>query len=175
MFLADLIQRSYKAKDNKLNILGTFLTWIKNNSNNFAITCSHIYTFSACKKPADVAVLLDASGSIGRRKWPLVAGFTKSLVNSFGISEEGSHIAVVMYATKTKVVVGFNDFVGADRTPANINAKIDAIDYNDWKGMTYIDRGLDTANKFVFTEAAGMRPDKKKVRCSIYDCVPTFR
>ncbi|KXJ16993.1 Vitrin [Exaiptasia diaphana] len=128
----------------------------------FSLTLVYVRA-QTCKKPADVAILLDASGSIGRKRWPKVAAFTKSLVNSFGVSEEGSHFAVVMYATNTAVVVDFDDFTGAARTPENINAKIDEVDYNEWKGMTYIDRGLDTANRMVFTEENGMRPDKKKI------------
>jgi len=68
-----------------------------------------------------------------------------------------------MYATKVKVQVSFNTFTGADRTPENINRVMDSINYNDWKGLTYIDRGLDVANRELFIVANGMRADKKKV------------
>lgn len=110
--------------------------------------------------------MLDASGSIGKRRWKQVVRFTETLVNAFNVSDEGSHVAILLYATKTNIEVGFNTFTGNEWTPDNINQRVAAVNYNDWKGLTYIDRGLKKANEDLFTYENGMRRDEKieKVR-----------
>jgi hypothetical protein len=118
----------------------------------------------------DVGLLLDASGSIGSRRWKQVVTFTQLLVNSFDVSQEGSHVALLLYSTKTSIEVAFNTFRGADLNAANINAKMAAVNYRNWKGLTYIDRGLKRASDELFREENGMRTSKdiKKVTLSIW-------
>lgn len=122
--------------------------------------------FAVCSKPADVGILLDASGSIGRKRWIKVVEFTKTLVDAFNVSSKGSHIAILLYATKTKIEVAFDSFQGSEWNAKNIKDKLDAVDYNDWKGLTYIDRGIKKASDELFQYNRGLRRDKdiEKVR-----------
>ncbi|XP_032222129.2 cuticlin-6 [Nematostella vectensis] len=120
-----------------------------------------------CSKPSDVALLIDASGSIGRRRWPKVVEFTQAIINSFNVSEEGSHVGIILYSTKTELLVKFNTFQGSELTADNINAKVAAVNYRDWGGLTYIDRALKLANEQLFSPEGGMRASKDILKVAV--------
>ena len=120
-----------------------------------------IVLLSACKVSADVAFIVDSSGSIGRRKWPLVLDFLKKIINEFNVGPDGTHVAVVAYSTNAKVEFAFNAVSGEQITAEEYGKRIDRIRFQ--RGYTYIDKALKLANEQVFVTSAGMRPDVPKV------------
>ncbi|EDO36208.1 predicted protein [Nematostella vectensis] len=45
-----------------------------------------------CPIPIDLALVLDSSGSIGRRNWVKVKRFAKDVIDYYDVSEKGTHI-----------------------------------------------------------------------------------
>ncbi|CAH3037506.1 unnamed protein product [Porites evermanni] len=119
-----------------------------------------------CKVSADVAFIVDSSGSIGRRKWPLVLDFLKKVISEFNVGPDGTHVAVVAYSTNPKLEFSFNVVSGDQITAEEYGKRIDRIRFQ--RGFTYIDKALKLANEQVFVTSAGMRPDVPKVY------MPTF-
>ena len=120
-----------------------------------------IVLLSACKVSADVAFIVDSSGSIGRRKWPLVLDFLKKIINEFNVGPDGTHVAVVAYSTNAQLEFAFNAVSGEQITAEEYGKRIDRIRFQ--RGYTYIDKALKMANEQVFVTSAGMRPDVPKV------------
>lgn len=83
------------------------------------------------------------------------------MVDGFDISEDGTHIAIVEYSTKTSVQLKFDDFSGAQLNAANLKRKVRQIPHS--RGYTYIDKALKLANTDVFSAKGGMRPNVTKV------------
>lgn len=116
---------------------------------------------SGCKATADVAFLVDSSGSIGRRRWPLMIDFLKKVINVFNVGPDGTHIAVIAYSSNTKLEFTFNALSGAQITADEYGKLIDKIGFQ--RGFTYIDKALIMADEQVFTTSAGMRPGVSQV------------
>ena len=116
---------------------------------------------SGCKATADVAFLVDSSGSIGRSRWPLMIEFVKKVTNVFNVGPDGTHIAVIAYSTNAKLEFTFNTLSGAQITAAEYGKLIDKIGFQ--RGFTYIDKALIMADEQVFTSSAGMRPGVSQV------------
>ena len=119
------------------------------------------FCLTACKASVDVAFIVDSSGSIGRRRWPLVLDFLKKIINEFNVGPDGTHVAVVAYSTNPKLEFPFNVVSGDQITAEEYGKRIDRIRFQ--RGFTYIDRALKLANEQVFVTSAGMRSDVPKV------------
>ena len=122
---------------------------------------SVLFFCSGCKATADVAFLVDSSGSIGRRRWPLMINFLKEVTNVFNVGPDGTHIAVIAYSSDAKLEFTFNTLSGAQITAEEYGNLIDKIDFQ--RGFTYIDKALIMADEQVFTTSAGMRPGVPQV------------
>lgn len=109
-----------------------------------------------------MALLLDSSGSIGRRNWKKVQKFAKDVVDIYDISEKGTHIAILPYSTNPVIEIKFNKYKGAQLNGVNIKRDID--NFKLQRGLTFIDKALKLANEELFTEEAGMRKNIRKVR-----------
>jgi len=114
-----------------------------------------------CNVPLDFAIIVDTSGSISRRNFKLLLRFIRSLVNSFQVSEDHTHIAIIEYSTGASVQLRFNDLPGSKLTKNNVYEIVKRIPHK--RGKTYIDRALRLANDEVFTLKGGMRDDVRKV------------
>ena len=118
-------------------------------------------TPSACKATADVAFIVDSSGSIGRRRWPLMLGFLKNIISAFNVGPDGTHVAVIAYSNDAKLEIAFDSVSGAQITAEEYGKRIDKIAFQ--RGFTYIDKGLKMADEQVFVTSAGMRPNVPQV------------
>ena len=116
----------------------------------------------ACNVPLDFAILVDTSGSISRKNFKLLLRFIRSLVNSFQVSEDHTHIAIIEYSTRASVQLRFNDLPGSKLTKNNVFDILNKLPHT--RGYTFIDRALRLANEEVFTLKGGMRDDVRKVR-----------
>ena len=114
-----------------------------------------------CEAVADVAFIVDSSGSIGNFNWRRMKSFLKDMVKAFNVGPDKTHIAVVAYSTTAVVEIKFNTLQGSEITAAGYNAKIDRIGFQ--RGLTFIDKGLILAETDIFTEAGGMRRNVPKV------------
>jgi len=83
------------------------------------------------------------------------------LIDSFDISEKGTHIAIMIYSSIPEVKIKFNTYTGAQLNGVNIKRDIDHFKWQ--RGRTFIDRALTMANENIFTEEAGMRRNVRKV------------
>ena len=119
------------------------------------------YFDSACKATADVAFIVDSSGSIGRRRWPLMLGFLKNIISAFNVGPDGTHVAVIAYSNNAKLEIAFDSVSGAQITAKEYGKRIDKIAFQ--RGFTYIDKGLKMADEQVFVTSAGMRPNLPQV------------
>lgn len=126
-----------------------------------------------CNVPLDFAIIVDTSGSISRKNFKVLLRFIRSLVNSFEVSEDHTHIAIVEYSTTASVQLRFNELPGSKLTKDNVFDIVKKIPLT--RGFTYIDRALRLANEQVFTLEAGMRDDVRKVRRFAYDINETTR
>ena len=61
-----------------------------------------------CKAAADVAFIVDSSGSISRCNWVKMLRFLKYMVKAFNVGPHKTHVAVVAYSTGAKVEFRFN-------------------------------------------------------------------
>ena len=117
--------------------------------------------FTVCKAVADVAFIVDSSGSIGRSNWAKMLEFIKEMVKAFNVGADKTHIAVVAYSTDAKVEFKFDALTGPSVTEEEYGRLIDRIRFQ--RGFTFIDKALLLANKEVFTTAAGMRSELPQV------------
>lgn len=117
-----------------------------------------------CKEAIDLAFILDESGSIVDRNWEIMKDFTEALVQSFDISDQGTHVAALMFSNDAEVLIRFNDFTGPNNNAESVSRRIRSFGRSGIGGQTFINKALDLANSDVFTEANGMRgPETKKV------------
>lgn len=132
---------------------------------------THIPCQVTCNVPLDFAIIVDTSGSISRRNFKLLLRFIRSLVNSFQVSEDHTHIAIIEYSTGASVQLRFNDLPGSKLTKNNVYEIVKRIPHK--RGKTYIDRALRLANDEVFTLKGGMRDDVRKVALVMTDGAQT--
>ena len=128
-----------------------------------------IFLAASCPVPVDFAFILDGSGSISPKNWVIVKDNVKRIIDSFEVSQQGTHFALLEYSTEPKVYLRFNDFPGAELNGVNVKRKVEQILQS--KGKTFIDKALMLANQEIFTEASGMRPGVKKVSCITKGCI----
>lgn len=120
-----------------------------------------------CEAVADVAFLVDSSGSIGRRNWVKMLDFLKDMVRAFNVGPDKTHIAVIAYSTKAKVELKFNTLTGSAITEEGYNSLISRIRFQ--RGFTFIDKALILAETDVFTPAGGMRREVPQIAIVITD------
>ena len=108
-----------------------------------------------------MAFLVDSSGSIGRKRWPLMKEFLQKVTNVFNVGPDSTRIAVIAYSTNAKLEFTFNTLSGAQITAEEYGKLIENIGFQ--RGFTYIDKALIMADEQVFTTSAGMRPGVSQV------------
>lgn len=77
------------------------------------LTCAHSNYPVVCKAKVDLGFLVDASGSIemyGRGNYQRMKDFIKEVAASFVISRHGTHVGVVVFASRPEPVFPFNTY-----------------------------------------------------------------
>lgn len=110
---------------------------------------------------ADVAFIVDSSGSIGRRNWVKMLQFVKDMVKAYNVGPQKTHIAVIAYSTGAKVEFKLDRLLGSAVTEEGYYKLIDRIRFQ--RGYTFIDKALLLANEQIFTTNSGMRPHLPQV------------
>ena len=114
---------------------------------------------------ADVAFIVDSSGSIGRRNWGKMLDFLNEMVKAFNVGADKTHIAVVAYSSNAKVEIKFNTLTGSSVTDEEYKRLINRIRFQ--RGFTFIDKALLLADRNIFTTEEGMREEVPKVRKNV--------
>ena len=104
---------------------------------------------------ADVAFIVDSSGSIGRRNWVKMIQFLKDMVKAFNVGPQKTHIA------NADVKFRFNRLTGSAVSEEGYYGLINRIRFQ--RGYTFIDKALKLANKQIFSTNFGMRPALSQV------------
>ena len=110
-----------------------------------------------CKPVADIAFVIDSSGSIGRSNWGRMKRFLKAIVSKLDVSPDATHISAIAYSNNPEVVYRFNDRQGTDE----VNYAFDGMRWQ--RGFTYTDKALQLAASDLFQSGNGMRPNVAKV------------
>lgn len=114
-----------------------------------------------CRKAADVAFIVDSSGSIGKTNWERTKRFLKRIVSKLDVGPSTTHIATISYSTNPQVALRFNSLSGSRLNVNEVNKVLEKLPWQ--RGFTYIDKALEQAAQSVFTTAAGMRSNVPKV------------
>merc|ERR1719348_2387396 len=128
---------------------------------------------SACDKPpscssvADVAFLLDSSGSL-RTEYHKEKAFLKRVVDTFGLSEDGFRAGVVTFSYGADISIKFDDHYDS----ASFNRAVDDIPLVG--ATTRIDLALKKAKKELFTAKNGARVAAAKFVVLITDGSQTY-
>ena len=127
----------------------------------FSFSISPAFLEFVCKAVADVAFIVDSSGSIGRRNWVKMLQFVKDMVKAYNVGPQKTHIAVIAYSTGAKVEFKLDRLLGSAVTEEGYYKLIDRIRFQ--RGYTFIDKALLLANEQIFTTNSGMRPHLPQV------------
>lgn len=134
-----------------------------NNINSQAFSSSHPDDF-ICYNTADVAFILDSSGSIRDVDWTALKQFVRDVVGQLTISRQEIHVAAVRYATDTTIAFRLDtSYVKSD-----IQSRIMAIPKVE--GQTNMADAIRVTNYDVFNGVLpGDRPDAPDVIVIISD------
>ena len=156
-----------------LKKIGKYHLLLKQKFKTFRLIPSPVFFFFSvpdCSKAADVAFIVDSSGSIGKTNWERTKRFLMRIVSKLDIGPTTTHIATISYSTNPEIVLRFNSLSGSR---LNVNEVVKVLDGLPWqRGFTYIDKALEQAAERLFITAAGMRPNVPKVDICLFDCCP---
>ena len=131
-----------------------FFSW----TNTFIYINPFLLPEKECKPIADVAFVIDSSGSLGRSNWGRMKRFLKAIVSKLDVSPTATHISAIAYSNNPEVVYQFNERQGTDE----VNNAFDRMRWQ--RGFTYTDKALLLADSDLFQSANGMRPNVAKVK-----------
>ncbi|GLD71281.1 integrin alpha-M-like protein [Lates japonicus] len=114
-----------------------------------------------CRIEADIAFLLDGSGSVSSQDFQTMKTFVKKLVHSF--VGKGTQFAVAQYSSSPDIHYYFNDFF----TSGHWESNIDRI-YQMREG-TYTAKAIKYVVNNVFSSGRGSRSNVKKILIVITD------
>ena len=106
---------------------------------------------SVCGERTDLAFAIDGSGSMGDDGFSKAKRFVKTLISSFKVSNKGTHVGLIRFSTRSKLVFKFSDFY----SQVDINEAIDDIEWTE--GGTKTEIALRMARTQLYTAAGGTR------------------
>ena len=118
-------------------------------------------TGKECKPIADIAFIIDSSGSIGRSNWGRMKRFLKAIVSKLDVRPAATHISAIAYSNNPEVVYRFNSRQGTD----DVNKAFDGMRWQ--RGFTYTDKALLLADSDLFQTGNGMRQGVAKVNSGV--------
>ena len=112
-----------------------------------------------CGKKIDLAIVLDASASIGEENFKLGKDFAKRLIKRFTISKDKVQVSLIAYSQYINIASRFSD-----NNEKSLDNTLDNIVYEASSSGT--GKTLEAVNFEVFTEKSGARsgrPGKKTI------------
>ncbi|XP_039870486.1 integrin alpha-M-like [Simochromis diagramma] len=114
-----------------------------------------------CRTQADIAFLLDGSGSVDNTDFQTMKKFVKDLIESFLSSD--TQFSVSQFSTSPQVHFYFKKLSSSGSVETDIN------DISQQGGTTYTAKAIKHVVNNVFTPQSGSRPNVKKVLIVITD------
>ena len=107
---------------------------------------------------------LDGSESLAKKGFDIIKDYVKGIVDEYNISETETHVGVVEFSDKTKVVLPLNQLFDAGL----VTNKVKLIVPSGGKG-TVTDEALRKSSEEVFAVKSGGRPGASKVLIIVTD------
>ena len=86
-----------------------------------------MYYCDICITGADIAFVLDSSGSAGQGNWPKVLNFVKKFVRELAIGPLDNKVAVISYGNRATMHFTLDDHL----TKEDLNGAIDRIPFQN--------------------------------------------
>lgn len=102
-----------------------------------------------CKSSADIAFILDTSGSVGSRKFEGIKTFVKKMIDKLNVGEDFSNIAVVSYSDFPKLEFDLTSHQNRD----DLKLAVDKIKYRS--GSSNTATALKMVSNNIFSMAGG--------------------
>ncbi|KAK3745599.1 hypothetical protein QZH41_005840 [Actinostola sp. cb2023] len=106
----------------------------------------------SCNAAADIAFVVDSSGSIGPKDYETMKSFVSAMAKKFRLSLTGSRAAVIQYSSIAVKEIDFNTFKNTDDFSKAVQALVQQ------RGQTRIDKAL----KLTYNELFGPRGSSRK-------------
>lgn len=116
-----------------------------------------------CSEDADLAFVVDTSGSISDENFKKQKDFIKVLASSFDPILAEHQLGLISYSSDAQMEVSFQD--KADRK--EFEQAVDLIPHT--KGRTRLDKALKLASSRLFTASEGSRSGKRKIMIILTD------
>ena len=121
--------------------------------NDFYISAPSV---TLCKSVADIAFILDSSGSVGK-KYKQEKNLIKSLIKAFELAKGGTHAGVVTFSRYATLSIKLNQYF----TLSSFDKAVDDIPL--MRGGTRIDRALKLASNELLKPGNGARKNVPKI------------
>ena len=126
-------------------------------------TSSIIFSVMKCSEEADLAFVVDTSGSITDENFKKQKDFVKALASSFDPITTSHKLALISYSGDAQIEASFKDKMDQK----GFEKAIDRVPHS--KGRTRLDKALDLASSQLFTASGGTRDSKRKVMIILTD------
>lgn len=115
-----------------------------------------------CRINADIAFLLDGSGSVSEEDFQTMKNFVKNLVRSF-LSHKGTQFSISQFSRSPEVHYYFDDFFSSGQWERNIDT------IYQQRETTFTAKAITYVVNRVFVPERGSRPNVKKILIVITD------
>lgn len=122
-----------------------------------------VFPVVKCSEEADLAFVVDTSGSISDENFQKQKDFVKALASSFDPTSTEHQLSLISYSTNAQLEVSFKN--KTDRK--EFEEAVDRVTHT--KGRTRLDKALKLASAHLFTASGGTRPDKRKIMIILTD------
>ena len=112
----------------------------------------------------DLVFALDGSESLAKKGFEKIKDLVKAMIDGYNISETETHVGVVEFSDKTKVVLPLNRLFDAGL----VKSEVQRIVPSGGKG-TVTDEALRKSSEEVFAVKSGGRPGASKVLIIVTD------
>ncbi|CAD5119952.1 DgyrCDS8533 [Dimorphilus gyrociliatus] len=102
-----------------------------------------------CKSSADIAFILDTSGSVGPQKFDSMKGFVKTMIDKLNVAEDYSNVAVVTYSDNPKLEFDLT----SHQTRDDLKNALDKVKYRS--GSSNTASALRLVSNRIFSMAGG--------------------
>lgn len=140
--------------------------------NNWLLICNEIYfkpLLTVCKKRGDIAFAVDSSRSVHIAGVRRSKEFILKVLKGIPISQDGVHIGLIRFSTKSDLIFGFRDHF----TYSSVTAAIKKMKYSRGGTRTYAALSQARTDLFASPPAGSSRPNIAKFLIVLTDGMST--
>lgn len=116
-----------------------------------------------CKIAADVAFVVDSSGSISSKDYETMKSFISAMARRLRLSSTGSRAGLIQYSTNAAKEIDLNDYISSDGFSKAVEALVQQ------RGQTRIDKALKLAYDEFFSNEGNARKNVQKIAFVLTD------